>query len=77
MPDDQLKTLRYEDMAKNPGGTATTLTSFTGVTVAAPTTPDHRRSKSEPRAWRRELTLSQLADVEKVAGEELRRLGYG
>lgn len=76
MLEDQLKTLRYEDMAKNPGGTATALTSFTGVTVAAPTTPDHRRPKNEPSAWRRELTLSQVADVEKVAGEELRRLGY-
>ena len=76
MPEDQLKTLRYEDMAKNPGGTATALTNFTGVTVAAPTTPDHRRPKNEPSAWRRELTLSQVADVEKVAGEELRRLGY-
>jgi hypothetical protein len=77
MPDDQLKTLRYEDMAKNPGGTATALTNFTGVTVAAPTTPDYRRPKNEPSAWRCELTLSQLADVEKVAAEELRRLGYG
>jgi hypothetical protein len=64
-------------MAKNPGGAATALTNFTGATVAAPATPDHRRPKNEPSAWRRELTLSQLADVEKVAGEELRRLGYG
>ena len=77
MAEDQLKTLRYEDMAKNPGGTAAVLTTFTGVTVAAPTTAEHRRPKNEPSAWRRELTLSQLADVEKVAGEELRRLGYG
>jgi len=76
MPDDQLKTLRYEDMAKNPGGTATALTNFTGVKIAAPTTQDHRRPKNEPSPWRRELTLSQIADVEKVAGEELRRLGY-
>ena len=77
IPEDQLKTIRYEDMAKNPGGTATALTNFTGATIAAPTTPDHRRPKNEPSAWRRELTLGQLADVEKVAGEELRRLGYG
>jgi hypothetical protein len=76
MPEDQLKTLRYEDMAKNPGGAATALTSFTGVKIAAPTTPDHRRPRNEPSGWRRELTLSQVADVEKVAGEELRRLGY-
>jgi hypothetical protein len=76
IPEDQLKTLRYEDMAKNPGGAATALTNFTGVKIAAPTTPDHRRPRNEPGGWRRELTLSQVADVEKVAGEELRRLGY-
>ena len=76
MPDDQLKTLRYEDMAKNPGGTATALTNFTGVTIAAPTTAEHRRPKNEPSGWRRELSMTQLAEIEKVAGEELRRLGY-
>jgi len=26
--------------------------------------------------WRRTLSYGQLADIEKVAGEELRRLGY-
>jgi Sulfotransferase family len=77
LADDQLKTLRYEDMARNPGGAAIALTNFTGTTVAAPVTPDHRRPRTEAGAWRRKLTLSQVADVEKVAGEELRRLGYG
>lgn len=76
LAEDQLKTLRYEDMARNPGGAAVALTNFTGTTVAAPVTPDHRRPRAEASAWRRVLTLSQVADVEKVAGEELRRLGY-
>jgi hypothetical protein len=26
--------------------------------------------------WRRALSAGQVADVEKVAGEELRRVGY-
>ena len=76
LPEGQLKTLRYEDMARNPGGTAIALTNFTGVKIAAPTTPDHRRPRAEASAWRRLLTSTQVAEVEKVAGEELRRLGY-
>jgi len=31
----------------------------------------------EPGAWRRVLTTAQVAEVEQVAGEELRRVGYG
>jgi Sulfotransferase family len=77
LPEGQLKTLRYEDMVRHPGSAAAILTDFTGTTIAAPASPDHRRAKSEAAAWRRSLTLSQLADIDKVAGEELRRLGYG
>jgi hypothetical protein len=76
LPADQLKTLRYEDMARDPGAAAGTLTSFTGSKVTAPVTPSAGRSKAEQNEWRRSLSYSQLADVEKVAGEELRRLGY-
>jgi hypothetical protein len=63
-------------MIRNPGVAAATLTDFTGTKIAAPATANHRRVKSEAAAWRRTLTMSQLTDVEKVAGEELRRLGY-
>lgn len=76
LPDDQLKTLRYEDMTRDPGGTAAVLTGFTGSTIAAPVTPSARRPRPEYGDWRRTLSYGQLADVEKVAGEELRRLGY-
>jgi hypothetical protein len=76
LPGDQLKTLRYEDMARNPGTAAAMLSEFTGSTVAAPVTPSTNRVKLEQNEWRRTLSYSQLADVEKVAGEELRRLGY-
>jgi hypothetical protein len=76
LPSDQLKTLRYEDMARNPGTAAAMLTAFTGSTVAAPVTPSTKRVKLEQNEWRRTLSYNQLADVEKVAGEELRRLGY-
>jgi hypothetical protein len=61
---------------RNPGTAAATLTDFTGSKIAAPAGSNHRRARSEASAWRRTVTLGQLADIEKVAGEELRRLGY-
>jgi hypothetical protein len=78
LPADQLKTLRYEDMIRSPGSAAAMLTDFTGTKIAAPATgASYRRARLEANAWRRSLSLSQLADIEKIAGEELRRLGYG
>jgi hypothetical protein len=76
LADNQLKTLRYEDMARDPGGTASVLTDFIGTKIAAPVTGTTKRAKTEQNAWRRSLSYSQLAEVEKVAGAELRRLGY-
>jgi hypothetical protein len=76
LADSQLKTLRYEEMARDPGGTAAALTRFAGTKIAAPVTATTKRAKIEQNAWRRSLSYSQLSDVEKVAGEELRRLGY-
>jgi hypothetical protein len=81
LADDQLKTLRYEDMARDPGGAASALTGFIGTKIAAPVTGTTKRAKTERaktehNAWRRSLSYSQLAEVEKVAGAELRRLGY-
>ncbi|MGH3280038.1 MAG: sulfotransferase family protein [Trebonia sp.] len=76
LPADQLKTLRYEDMARDPGTAAAMLTAFTGSVIAAPVTPSTKRAKLEQNAWRRTLSYSQLADIEKTAGQELRRLGY-
>jgi hypothetical protein len=75
LPDDQLKTLRYEDMARSPRAAATALSDFTGEKIAAPVTSPGKRPPAE-NEWRRVLSYSQLAEIEKVAGEELRRLGY-
>jgi hypothetical protein len=76
LPEDQLKTLRYEDMARDPGTAAVALTDFTGSKIAAPVTPSTKRAKQEGSDWRRALSYGQLTDLEMVAGEELRRLGY-
>jgi hypothetical protein len=76
MPENQLKTLRYEDMQRNPDAAAAALTEFTGATISAPVFPSRKRPAGESSEWRGALSYSQLAEVEKVAGEELRRLGY-
>lgn len=76
LPHSQLKTLRYEDLVRSPGEAAAALSAFTGATIAAPVVPARRRSRGAG-GWRRELTMSQVADIEKVASDELRRLGYG
>ncbi len=72
----QLKTLRYEDMARDPGAAASALTDFTAAKIAAPVMPTTRKARADPGTWRRSLSYAQLADVDRVAGEELRRLGY-
>jgi hypothetical protein len=76
IPDGQLKTLRYEDMVRSPGGAASALSEFTGTKIAAPVAPANRKARGDAASWRRTLAMSQVADIEKVAGEELRRLGY-
>ncbi|HEV3379808.1 MAG TPA: sulfotransferase [Trebonia sp.] len=76
LPADQLKTLRYEDMIRNPRDAAGSLTAFAGTTVAAPIMSNHREVRKQAGTWYQSLTLSELSDIEKIAGEELGRLGY-
>jgi len=76
LPEDQLKTLRYEDMVRAQGTAAAALSEFTGSPVAAPATPSAKRSRGEQNEWRRTLSYGQLMDIEGVARDELRRLGY-
>jgi hypothetical protein len=77
LPFDQLKTLRYEDMIADPRGAAAALSEFAGATVAAPVMSNHKKVRAETGSWRHTLTMNDIAEVEKVAGEELRRLAYG
>ena len=73
---EQLVTLRYEEMVRQPATAATALSAFTGAQIR-PVEPQLAGTPLEPGAWRRLLTSSQVAEVENVAGEELRRVGYG
>jgi len=76
---DQLTTLRYERMLQHPADTAAAVSSFVGdkvVPVAARAVRRDGDSGAEPGAWRRQLTTSQLTEIESVAGPDLRRVGY-
>ncbi|TDC97451.1 sulfotransferase [Actinomadura sp. 7K507] len=82
VPEDQLFTVRYEELVARPRHVGAELsqyldaplagTSTSGlVRVGAPDAGDHGVG-----SWRDRLTPRQAAQVEKVAGTELRRLGY-
>lgn len=74
MSADQLTTLRYENVVSQPAATAAALAGFVGGEVGRvdlPTGPD-----AEPGCWRRLLTTAQLAELDSVAGPDLRRVGY-
>ena len=73
---EQLVTLRYEEMVRQPAAAVSALATFTGVEVG-PLQAHVAGTVMEPGAWRRLLTPAQVAEVEQVAGEELRRVGYG
>ena len=78
---EQLTTLRYEETIRHPGPAAAAVSQFLG----APVGPVAVRGGAwpsgqpmiEPGGWRRRLTNAQLAEFEKIAGQDLRRVGYG
>jgi hypothetical protein len=70
MPQEQLKTVRYEEMARDPGGTARALSEFLDLPVQA------IPKATPPGRWRHTLSTAQVTDIEQICGDELRRLGY-
>jgi hypothetical protein len=69
MPAGCLKTVRYEELIKHPKPTVAELSEFAGIKLSHTLVPHRKPSASA-------LGAGQLADVQKIAGEELRRLGY-
>ncbi len=74
LPEDQLLTLRYEDLVRQPARSVATLTEFLETRVSkialyGPRVP-------EVGSWRTRLRPEDLELVEKVARQELTRLGY-
>jgi hypothetical protein len=73
---EQLITLRYEDMITRPAAATDAVSAFAGAAIS-PVAAQVAGTAMEPGAWRRMLSAAQAAEVEQVAGEELRRVGYG
>ncbi|TYK45333.1 sulfotransferase family protein [Actinomadura decatromicini] len=80
VPAEQLLTVRYEDLVAAPRRVAADLSEYLDAaiprTVLSGLVPAGTRDDGGVGAWRERLTPRQLAQVEKVAGTELRRLGY-
>ncbi|HVB43470.1 MAG TPA: sulfotransferase [Streptosporangiaceae bacterium] len=71
---DQLTTFRYEQVVKEPQAVASALSDFVDAKIPRIEIP---RTVHKMQGWRRLLNPAQLAEVEKVAGQQLRRVGYG
>jgi hypothetical protein len=77
LPAEQLITVRYETLLERPADTASAISAFAGLSLPAASLRDPQLPASmRAGSWRRTLTPDQAADVEKVAGDELRRVGY-
>ncbi len=83
MDAEQLTTLRYEQLIRQPEVSASAVTAFIGAELHPAQLRALRRGTGgqpqpvEAGGWRRALTPAQLTDVEQVAGQDLRRVGYG
>jgi hypothetical protein len=71
---DQLTTFRYEQVVREPKATAVALAEFIDTSLPTIELPHDQKN---PESWRRLLSPAQLAEIEKVAGQQLRRVGYG
>ena len=82
LPSGQLKTVRYEHMLSKPDEALADLSRFTGGTVQAAEIRNEARVarlRSRTRrgpAYETSLSSEGITEIEKTAGEELRRLGY-
>jgi hypothetical protein len=79
MSTDQLTTLRYENVIRQPAAASTAVSGFVGDTVGEILPPGAERdggATAEPGSWRRLLSSAQVAEIESVAGPDLRRVGY-
>ncbi|TMR94358.1 sulfotransferase family protein [Nonomuraea basaltis] len=73
LPEGQLLTLRYEDLVLKPAEAVTTLTEFLETRVSKVALYGRAPKVG---SWRTRLRPADLELVEKVAREELKRLGY-
>ena len=80
LPAGQLKTIRYEDLLSKPDEAVAELSRFAGTTVPTAEIRDVARTSRQRGRPRHPagppLSTEEAAQIDKLAGEELRRLGY-
>jgi Sulfotransferase family len=82
MPPGQLKTIRYEHLMSHPDNALAELSRFAGAAPSASEIREearasrHRGHSRRPPGQPGSLGTADVTNVEKIAGEELRRLGY-
>jgi len=79
MAADQLTTLRYESVVRQPAATAAAMSGFVGDSIEQVQLSGAGRNglaAAEPGSWRRLLTPTELGEIESIAGPDLRRVGY-
>jgi len=82
LPAGQLKTIRYEHLMSKPDDALAELSRFTGTTVSAAEIRDEARTTRHRGRSRRSPgrpgspATEDAGEIDKLAGEELRRLGY-
>jgi hypothetical protein len=74
IPGDQLYTVRYEDLVARPSRVIASVADYLGTPVSK--TALAGIDDKSVGAWRDRLTHKQITQVERIAGAELRRLGY-
>lgn len=73
-PEDQLYTVRYEDLVTRPVKVIDQVADYLGGPVSKVALAG--AGEGGVGAWRDRLTPKQITQVERIAGAELRRLGY-
>jgi hypothetical protein len=73
-PEDQLYTVRYEDLVTRPARVIESVADYLGTPVSSTTLAGI--DDQGVGGWRDRLTAKQITQVERIAGTELQRLGY-
>jgi Sulfotransferase family len=74
IPEEQLLTVRYEDLVTRTRESLGEISDYLGQRIAKSAL--HGVGDDDIGMWQEHLTLKQVTQVEKIAGAELRRLGY-
>jgi Sulfotransferase family len=75
-PHEQLLTVRFEDVLADPDRAAAELSDYLGHDISAGAFARVSPGGGEPGKGRSRLSAKQIGVVERIAGRELRRLGY-